>query len=77
VVVGVIPWQLDGIFIGAARGVALRNAAVISLGVFLPTAVWWTSIAGNTGLWSAMLVYIAMRGAMLLLHWRHVTRLFI
>lgn len=76
VLVGVVPWQLDGIFIGAACGVALRNAAVVSLVVFLVVAVWWTNVAGSTGLWWAMLVYIAMRGAMLLLHWRHVTRLF-
>ncbi len=77
VVVGVIPWQLDGVFIGAARGAALRNAALVSSLVFGVTAVWWTDRAGNAGLWSAMLVYIAMRGLTLLLHWRHVTRLFI
>lgn len=77
VVIGVIPWQLDGIFIGAARGAALRNAAVVSSAVFGVTAVWWTNSAGNAGLWSAMLVYIAMRGFTLLLHWRHVTRLFV
>lgn len=76
VLLGVVPWQLDGIFIGAARGVALRNAAVISLVVFWGLAVWWTELAGNTGLWWAMLVYIAVRGLALLLHWRHLTRLF-
>lgn len=76
VLVGVVPWQLDGIFIGGARGVALRNAAVVSLVVFWGVAVWWTALAGNTGLWWAMIVYIAMRGVTLLLHWRHITRLF-
>src|SRR5690606_34513402 len=76
VLLGVVPWQLDGIFIGAARGVALRNAALISLVVFWGLAVWWTEIAGNTGLWWAMIVYIAVRGMALLLHWRHLTRLF-
>jgi multidrug resistance protein, MATE family len=77
VIVGVVPWQLDGIFIGAARGAALRNAAVVSLAVFWVTAIWWTRIGGNTGLWWAMIVYIAMRGVALLLHWRHLTRLFV
>lgn len=76
VLVGVVPWQLDGIFIGAARGAALRNAAAVSLLVFGGVAVWWTDVGGNTGLWWAMIVYIAMRGATLLLHWRHLTRLF-
>jgi multidrug resistance protein, MATE family len=76
VLVGVVPWQLDGIFIGAARGAALRNAAVVSLVVFWGAAVWWTAAYGNTGLWWAMIVYIAMRGITLLLHWRHLTRLF-
>lgn len=76
VVVGVLPWQLDGIFIGAACGAALRNAAVISSAVFVSTALWWSASGGNSGLWWAMIVYIAMRGVTLLLHWRHVTRLF-
>lgn len=76
VLVGVVPWQLDGIFIGAASGAALRNAAVVSSVVFWLTAVAWTNAAGNTGLWWSMIVYIAMRGLALLAHWRHLTRLF-
>lgn len=76
VLLGVVPWQLDGIFIGAACGVALRNAACVSLAVFLGCAVWWSQLAGNTGLWWSMIAYITVRGVTLLLHFGHVTRLF-
>lgn len=75
VLIGVAPWQLDGIFIGAARGAALRNAAVVSLLVFWVAAVSLSSRYGNTGLWWAMLLYIAMRGATLAAHWPQVVRL--
>jgi multidrug resistance protein, MATE family len=74
VLIGVVPWQLDGIFIGAADGVALRNAAVMSLVVFWVAAVTLSSHYGNAGLWSAMLIYIAMRGATLWAHWPRVVR---
>jgi MATE family multidrug resistance protein len=74
VLVGVVPWQLDGIFIGAACGVALRNAAIVSLVVFWGAATWLAPRYGNTGLWWAMLVYIAARGTALAAHWPHLTR---
>lgn len=75
VLMGVLPWQLDGIFIGAANGRALRNASVISLGVFWIAAVFWAERYGNTGLWCAMLVYILMRGLTLLTYWPKLLRL--
>jgi multidrug resistance protein, MATE family len=75
VLVGVLPWQLDGIFIGAACGVALRNAAVVSLLAFGIAVTTLGDRYGNVGLWWAMLVYIAMRGAALLAYWPQVVRL--
>lgn len=75
VLIGVIPWQLDGIFIGAARGAALRNAAVVSLVVFWVAATTLSTRYGNTGLWCAMLIYITMRGLTLLAHWPEIVRL--
>jgi MATE family multidrug resistance protein len=75
VLIGVVPWQLDGIFIGAACGVALRNASVVSLLVFWLASVTLTNYYGNTGLWCSMLVYIAVRGATLLAYWPQVVRL--
>ncbi|TCI01416.1 MATE family efflux transporter DinF [Corallincola luteus] len=65
---------LDGIFIGATLGKAMRNSMLLStLGVFFPT--WWLlQGAGNHALWSAMLLFMAARGVtlavMLLKGWR-------
>ncbi|MFH7586653.1 MATE family efflux transporter DinF [Oceanimonas smirnovii] len=53
---------LDGIFIGATQGRAMRNMMLVStLGVFFP--VWWLSQSlGNHALWLAMLCFMAARG---------------
>ncbi len=50
---GVAPFQLDGVFIGATRSVDMRNAMLFSLLVFI--AAWWlTQPWGNHGLWLAL-----------------------
>lgn len=56
---GVLAFQLDGIFIGATRSVEMRNAMLVSLGVFL--LAWWALLPwGNHGLWGALYVnYVA------------------
>lgn len=46
-------YQLDGIFIGATRSTEMRNAALVSSGIFL--ALWWLFLPfGNHGLWAAL-----------------------
>lgn len=65
VAVAVWAFQLDGIFIGATRTRDMRNAAALSLAVFV-VAMWWTvPSAGNHGLWQAFLVYAAARAGAL------------
>ncbi len=54
-------FELDGVFIGATRGRDLRNAAAVSLGVFLFAGHVLDRAYGNTGLWSAMIVYAVVR----------------
>ncbi|MCO4761682.1 MAG: MATE family efflux transporter [Myxococcales bacterium] len=62
---GVTAFQLDGIFIGATRGPAMRNAMVVSLGIF--AVAWWALRPwGNTGLWAALYVHYAARTTTLL-----------
>ncbi|WMC10310.1 MATE family efflux transporter DinF [Oceanimonas pelagia] len=53
---------LDGIFIGATQGRAMRNMMLVStLGVFFP--VWWLARGlDNHALWLAMLCFMAARG---------------
>ena len=57
-------FQLDGIFIGATRTAAMRNAMLLSLGIFL--IAWWTLTPfGNHGLWASLYVLYAARTATL------------
>ena len=62
---GVWAFQLDGIFIGATRTEAMRNAMLVSLAIFL--GAWWLLLPfGNTGLWAAFYVhYVARTGSLL------------
>ena len=73
-VVAVWSFQLDGIFIGTTRAVAMRNAMILSLVVFL-VAVWlllpeW----GNHGLWAALTVLMVIRGITLGIYFPTIVR---
>lgn len=61
----VAAFQLDGIFIGAVRSAAMRNAAVISTLTFLIVCEVLTGLYGNTGLWLAFIVYVIARAVSL------------
>lgn len=62
-------FQLDGIFIGASSTRQMRNAAVMSLAVYL--LVWWlfTGRFGVIGLWWSMIIYVAARADALLIYY--------
>ena len=61
-------FQLDGIFIGASYTRQMRNAAFISLVIYL--LVWWVVIDryGVNGLWWAMIIYVSARADALLFY---------
>lgn len=67
-------FQLDGIFIGAARTRQMRDAAFLSCGAFL--AVWRLAAApfGIVGLWWAMIAYVAARAVALMLYFPGLRR---
>lgn len=68
-VVSVWSFLLDGIFIGATRTAAMRNAMVLSLGVFL-LAIWLLlPPLGNHGLWLSFLLFLAARAVTLGAHY--------
>ena len=72
VLLSVAAFQLDGIFIGTTRTREMRNASVLSLGVFL-LAVWpMTTLWGNHGLWAAFVVFVVARALAL---WPYYRRL--
>jgi MATE family multidrug resistance protein len=65
--IGFPAWLLDGIFIGATRGRALRNAAILSTALYIATDLalrpW-----GATGIWLALLASYAYRALALGAH---------
>lgn len=61
---GVLAFQLDGIFIGATRTGAMRQAMLLSLLIFL-LAWWLLQPWGNHGLWAALYVHYLARTATL------------
>jgi multidrug resistance protein, MATE family len=61
---GTPAWLLDGIFIGATAGRALRNAAILATGLYIATDLLFRPW-GLWGLWAAFLVsYVYRAGAL-------------
>jgi MATE family multidrug resistance protein len=65
VIAAVAAFQLDGIFIGATRTRAMRNAALLSMAAFLALGYPLVEHLGNTGLWLACIGFAAARGVTL------------
>jgi MATE family multidrug resistance protein len=64
-VFGAAAWMLDGIFIGATRTRDMRNMMALSLVVYVAVLLALVPFFGNHGLWIALLVSFAVRGATL------------
>jgi MATE family multidrug resistance protein len=69
-VLGVAPFTLDGIFIGATRTRDMRNMMAVSALVYAVAAAMLMPIFGNHGLWVAMLVSFVARAVTLGLRYR-------
>lgn len=67
-------FQLDGIFIGATRTRAMRNASALAVAAFLAACLPLTALAGNHGLWLAFIVYVCARAAALGRHYPDLRR---
>ena len=63
--VGIIPWMLDGIFIGATRSKDMRDMMAISLVIYAVCAVLLVGQFGNYGLWCALLISFVARAVTL------------
>ena len=64
-VLGVPAWQLDGIFLGATRGRALRNAALVATVLYIGLDLLLSDL-GNVGVWWAFVaMYVLRAGALL------------
>ncbi len=73
-VIAVWSFQLDGIYIGATKTVAMRNTMIISLAVFYPCLLLLMPSMGNHGLWLAFMIFFAMRGITLGIWYPRVER---
>jgi MATE family multidrug resistance protein len=60
-ILGAPAWILDGIFIGATRGVMLRNAGIVAVLVYLAADFVLAPRLGNSGVWLAFLIFYAAR----------------
>ena len=67
--IGVVAWQLDGLFLGTTQGAALRWAGLISMVGYISTDWWLSGQFGNTGTWIAFLTLYAWRAGALALFW--------
>ena len=61
-------YQFDGIFVGASKTKELRNAMIISVGIYLLTAFLLVSFFSNFGLWIALSIFFILRGLTLFLY---------
>ena len=68
-ILGIAAWMLDGIFIGATATADMRNMMAVSAGIYAVFVIVLTPSLGNHGLWIAMLVCLAARGATLALRY--------
>ncbi|MFN4096049.1 MAG: MATE family efflux transporter [Sphingomonas sp.] len=66
-IVGVPAWLLDGVFIGATQGRALRNAAILATALYIATDLLLRPL-GATGLWLALLASYLFRAGLLAIH---------
>jgi len=64
-VLGLAPWMLDGIFIGATRARDMRDMMALSLLVYVVAVLALVPGLGNHGLWLALLISFVARGATL------------
>ncbi|UFM66711.1 MATE family efflux transporter [Paracoccus sp. MA] len=60
--IGIASWMLDGIFIGATRTREMRNAMLVSVGIYAVLVLLLPPAFGNHGLWAALMALNALRG---------------
>lgn len=63
--IGVAAFQLDGFFLGATQGRAMRNAAIVVTAAYVALDLTLRPVWGNTGVWLAFLGMYVFRTAAL------------
>lgn len=61
-IVGVVAFQMDGIYIGATWSATMRNMMLVSIFAFMLVWCGLGGWLGNHGLWLALLTFLGVRG---------------
>ena len=54
-------YQFDGIFVGASQTKELRNAMIVSVGIYIVCAIFLADTFSNTGLWISLCIFFTLR----------------
>ncbi|MEC7490285.1 MAG: MATE family efflux transporter [Pseudomonadota bacterium] len=60
--IAVVPYILDGVFLGATRGRTMRNAMIASLVIYIASCFILVPFWGNHGLWASLTIFMVARG---------------
>ena len=71
---GVLAYHLDGVFIGAAEGGAMRNAMLAAAVLFGGTGWVLSHWLSNHGIWLALWLWMLMRAGFLALRYQRILR---
>ena len=61
-------YQFDGIFVGASQTTELRNAMIISVCIYVLSAIYLISNFGNLGLWISFSIFFIARALTLFVY---------
>mgnify|MGYP000361022607 FL=1 len=61
-------FQFDGIFVGASQTTELRNAMIVSVGIYIICSFFLIASFGNTGLWLSLSIFFIARALTLFLY---------
>ena len=67
-------YQIDGIFIGASQTKELRNAMIISVGMYIVCALFLAEKLGNLGLWVSLSIFFGLRALSLFFYLPRIYR---
>ena len=67
-------FQFDGIFIGASQTKELRNAMIVSVGIYIVCALFLAETLGNLGLWISLSIFFGLRALSLFFYLPRIYR---
>ena len=67
-------YQIDGIFIGASQTKELRNAMIVSVGIYIMCALFLSETLGNLGLWISLSIFFGLRAISLFFYLPRIYR---